>query len=150
MKKRFFSYYAVFTIDEDGISVRFPDLPGAFSQGDTIDDAIEHAKDCLQGFLHWLMEDGDEINQPSAPEDIEFDHAREQLCRISVDLAEMYPEEYDLEKPGRTNLPDEEPDSEMLMVRLTKAEMVSLGQFAEENGRSKSGVVRVWIQNIKH
>ena len=41
MKKDFYVYPGIFTFDDDGISVEFPDLPGCLTCGDTIEEAIQ-------------------------------------------------------------------------------------------------------------
>ena len=42
-----YAYPAVFQKEEDGFTVFFPDLPGCITEGDTIEEAIEMAKDAL-------------------------------------------------------------------------------------------------------
>lgn len=46
-------YPAVFHVSEDvtGYWIEFPDLPGCFSQGETIDESMELAKEALGLFL---------------------------------------------------------------------------------------------------
>jgi len=50
--------------------VEFPDLPGCFSAGDTLEEARVNAHDALKGHLAMLAEDGDPIPAPSALETI--------------------------------------------------------------------------------
>lgn len=57
-------YPACFFKEENGYSVIFPDLDLA-TCGDTMDDAMAMAIDCLAGRLHWLEQDGDPIPKPS-------------------------------------------------------------------------------------
>lgn len=40
-------YPAIFTPEDTGFSVHFPDLEGCYTQGDTLPDAIEMAQDVL-------------------------------------------------------------------------------------------------------
>jgi predicted RNase H-like HicB family nuclease len=65
MLKDRYSYVAVFTYDDDGICIDFPDLPGCCpcaDAGDT-DSAIKNAKEAL-GLHIWGMEqDGEELPQ---------------------------------------------------------------------------------------
>jgi predicted RNase H-like HicB family nuclease len=44
-------YNAIFTYDEDGISVYFPDLPGCITCGYSTDEAIQMAKEALELYL---------------------------------------------------------------------------------------------------
>lgn len=66
MKDRY-SYIAVFTYDEDGIAIEFPDLPGCYpcADKDNTDEALKNAKEAL-GLHIWGMEqDEEEIPEPS-------------------------------------------------------------------------------------
>jgi len=44
-------YPAIFTEESEGFSIRFPDLDGCFSEGDTLDEAYEMAFDAIGLFL---------------------------------------------------------------------------------------------------
>lgn len=57
-------YPACFFKEENGYSVVFPDLDLSIC-GETLDEAIAMAVDCLAGRLHWLKQDGDSIPEPS-------------------------------------------------------------------------------------
>ncbi|MGP1471473.1 MAG: type II toxin-antitoxin system HicB family antitoxin [Schwartzia sp. (in: firmicutes)] len=48
-------YPAIFTPEPDGISVDFPDLPGCYTDGATVEEAFENAEDALSLML-WLLE----------------------------------------------------------------------------------------------
>ena len=47
MKKDFYTFPAILSFDEDGISVEFPDLPGCLTCGDNTEEAINRAKEAL-------------------------------------------------------------------------------------------------------
>lgn len=51
-------YQAVLTPDEQGYSVEVPDLPGCFTHGDTIEDALFMAADAMSTYVAALMADG--------------------------------------------------------------------------------------------
>jgi antitoxin HicB len=52
--------------DEDGgYVVTFPDLPFGVTQGETADEALAEAVDCLETILAALVDHGDEIPGPS-------------------------------------------------------------------------------------
>ena len=57
--KDIYVFPAIFLKEEDGYSVNFPDIEGAFTCGDTFEEALFMAKDCLE-----LSLDGIEI-EPS-------------------------------------------------------------------------------------
>lgn len=61
MKKIF--YPAVFTKEENGYWVKFPDLPGCFTEGDSISEAYEMAQEAM-GL--WLETENRTFNYPEA------------------------------------------------------------------------------------
>ncbi len=155
-KRRFYSYVAIMELGADSIGVRFPDLPGAFSLGETIDRAQENAKECLIDHIHLLLQDGDPLPNATDESGIEYDPATERLCRIDVDMAELYPEEYGItatkmggarQGAGRPRLPDAERSSRAVVVRLTEAEYAALDEIARNVGTSKSAIIKGWIRN---
>lgn len=70
MKKDKYIYPAVFSFDDDGIAVEFPDLPGCLTCGDDEDDAIKMAKDALGLHLYGMERDNDDIPIPSSISEI--------------------------------------------------------------------------------
>ncbi|WP_206922445.1 type II toxin-antitoxin system HicB family antitoxin [Alicyclobacillus suci] len=73
-------YPAVFTFEDDGVSVEFPDLEGCFTGGADLMEATRLAKDVLAGFLSILEEDGDPIPPASTGEN--FDVAANQRVML--------------------------------------------------------------------
>lgn len=52
--------------DEDtAFGVVVPDLPGCFSAGDTIDEAITHAEEAIDAWIESALDQGQEIPPPS-------------------------------------------------------------------------------------
>ena len=83
---RVYYYPAVFTAEDVGFSVRFPDLPGCFTEGDTIEEAYKMAASAIG--LYAQKEDGAfEFPKASEPKDIELDND-EFLVLIKFDLVE--------------------------------------------------------------
>ena len=76
MLKNDYIFPALFTYDADGITVEFPDLPGAITAGDTEDEALLMAKECLELHLYGMEEDKDEI--PNASHIINIEHNKNQ------------------------------------------------------------------------
>ena len=64
-------YPACFFHEEDGYSVVFPDLNWLATQGDTFEEAMEMAIDCLAGYLHTCQIDGATVPTPSRISDID-------------------------------------------------------------------------------
>lgn len=58
-------YIAFIHKDPDSAyGVSFPDMPGCFSAGDTIDEAVRNAVDALSGHVRMLEADGDKVPAP--------------------------------------------------------------------------------------
>ena len=55
--------------------VSFPDLPGCYSAGDTLDEATRNATEGLGAFVRWMESDGDPIPMPRGPDEIIDDPA---------------------------------------------------------------------------
>lgn len=60
-----YSYPAIFEYDEDGISVSFPDLPGALTCGNDEDEAFRNAKEALGLHLFGMEQDNETIPVPT-------------------------------------------------------------------------------------
>ena len=60
-------YPAIFTEEEDGILVDFPDLPNCYTDGATIAEAFENAEDALALALWQMEETQQKIPTPSSP-----------------------------------------------------------------------------------
>ena len=75
-------YPAVFEKGEvKGYVVSFPDLPGCITEGETLGEALKMAKEALELHLYGLEEDGDDISNPTLPENI---HIEEEGAFISL------------------------------------------------------------------
>jgi antitoxin HicB len=51
--------------DEGGFSVSVPALPGCFTEGETVEEAIEMAKEAISAYIESLEEDGEPIPDDS-------------------------------------------------------------------------------------
>ena len=58
-------YPAVFFKESNGYSVIFPDLNYLSTCGETVDEAVSMAVDCLAGYLFWLQQEGETFPSPS-------------------------------------------------------------------------------------
>ena len=73
MKKDKYSYIAVVSFDDDGISINFPDLDGCFTCAETEDEIFQMAKEVL-GLHLWSMEQDEEvIPEPSQIKNIKLE-----------------------------------------------------------------------------
>lgn len=64
-------YPAVFTKEDAGYSVNFPDLKNCFTSGETLEEAISMANDVLGLTLHDLEQTGVAIPAASAVNDVQ-------------------------------------------------------------------------------
>ena len=69
---------------EEGYWVEFPDLSGCFTNGSTLEETMEMAREALGLYLVSLMEHGQEIPTPSNIMDIHTDDG--QVTYISTDV----------------------------------------------------------------
>ncbi|MCM1190633.1 MAG: type II toxin-antitoxin system HicB family antitoxin [bacterium] len=76
-------YPAIFH-EEDGYWVEFPDLKGCLTEGDSLGEAMEMAREALGLYLVSLMEHGDEIPAPSSIDDVKSDDCK--VIYISTDV----------------------------------------------------------------
>ncbi|BBL16702.1 TPA: type II toxin-antitoxin system HicB family antitoxin [Staphylococcus aureus] len=60
-----YHFYAVLQQEGDDYNVYFPDLPGAITYGNNLEDAVFMAQDVLEGHLLVMEDDGDDIPKPS-------------------------------------------------------------------------------------
>lgn len=51
-------------VNEGGFAVRFPELPGCLTCGETMEEALRNAEDCKREWLTAAIEDGIEIPEP--------------------------------------------------------------------------------------
>lgn len=74
MVKDRYSYVALFSYDDDGISIDFPDLPGCCPCADSTEEALKNAKEAL-GLHIWGMEqDGEELPNASPITQLTLSH----------------------------------------------------------------------------
>jgi len=52
--------------EEGGYSVEVPALPGCYSRGDSVADAIEHAREAITGHISVLQDEGLPVPTESA------------------------------------------------------------------------------------
>ena len=83
-----YAYPAIFTPEEDGgYSVRFPDLEGCFTCGDTMADAIFMAEDALALVLYGYEHDNRTIPVPSPATTISLEN-NEFINTVACDTLE--------------------------------------------------------------
>ena len=88
-----YAYPAVFTKEETGYSVIFPDLEGCATCGDTLPEAMEMAADALCLMLYDHEEDGEEIPSPSDIRSIQAqdgDSIISMVCCDTIEYRKLY------------------------------------------------------------
>jgi len=92
-------YVAYIRKDADSdFGVEFPDLPGCFSAGSTVEEALAMAEDALAGHLSVLIDHGDPVPVPRSIDQLLADPERGDALAVLV-LADP-----DLHKPERVNV----------------------------------------------
>ena len=87
-------YPACFYKEDDGYSVIFPDLNYLATQGDSFEDAMEMAVECLASYLYIAQRDGEDVPAPSSLVNIDPVAVAKELDpdlpvgEVSVDVAE--------------------------------------------------------------
>lgn len=86
-------YPAIFTPEkEGGYTVEFPDLPGCFTEGDNLIEAIEMAVDAASGWILGEIEEGNTYPSPSRIEDLVI--PKGSLANLIVLDMDSYAEKY--------------------------------------------------------
>jgi antitoxin HicB len=78
---------AIFTQEDEGYSIGFPDLDGCYTQGDDLQDGYDMAQDALCLVLYDMEENKKAIPKPSDPKAIKVD-SNSFVSLISCDTLE--------------------------------------------------------------
>ena len=66
-----FIYPAIYESEENGtLSVYFPDIDNCFTFGETIEECLRNARECLELFIETELEFGNDLPRPSNYDDI--------------------------------------------------------------------------------
>ncbi len=105
--------------------VTVPDLPGCFSAGDTLDDALNNAEEAILLHLEGLLEDGQSIPQPSRLEDLQRkpDYQGWVWAVVEADLAKL---------SGKAR---------RLNITLPERVLAIIDDAANREGESRSGLL---------
>lgn len=83
--KQNYIYPAIFDFSEEDIAISFPDLEGAISCGDTFEQSLENAKECLEAYLDALEEMEEEIPVPNTIKNLKLSK-NQKLILIQADM----------------------------------------------------------------
>ncbi len=99
MKKDYYMYPSVFSYDEDGISISFPDLAGCISCASNDEEALYMAKDALGLYLVCAEEDNEVLPEPSKLNEIQLNkNERAILVEVNMPLFRMSVENSSVKK----------------------------------------------------
>jgi predicted RNase H-like HicB family nuclease len=102
-----------------GYGVFFPDLPGCTSAGSTIEEAARNAEEALRGHVELMLEDGEPLPNPTAPETIRIDTDVDEAARMLVRL----------DLPGR---------AVRVNISIEETLVAAVDKAAEQRGMSRS------------
>jgi len=111
--------------EKHAFGVVVPDLPGCFSAGDTVEEAIDNAKEAIELWLESAIDEGMPVPEPSAIEKLRKDRSlRGWLWAVvSVDLSQLS------DKTERVN------------ITLPSRVLRRIDAAAKEAGESRSGYI---------
>ena len=109
--------------DTQAYGVVVPDLVGCFSAGDSLDEAVDNAKEAIELWLETVIDDGGAVPEPSslAAHQINPEFKGWTWAVVSVDLAQLS------DKAERVN------------ITLPRRVLRRIDQDAKRNGETRSG-----------
>ena len=105
--------------------VTVPDLPGCFSAGETLDEALQQVVEAIECHLEGLLLDGEPIPTPRSVEVHQGnpDYADGVWALVAIDLAKL---------SGKTK---------RVNITLPERILTLMDKYASENGESRSGLI---------
>jgi predicted RNase H-like HicB family nuclease len=127
--------YAIAIEHEPGkaYGVQIPDLPGCFSAGDTLDEAIANAAEAAAFHIEGLLDAGEKIPAPHGVESHSAnpDYAGMIWALVSVDLSSL---------SGK---------AKRLNISLPERVLRRIDSAAEKNGETRSGfIARIALEAV--
>ncbi len=93
-------YPAVFTPEDNGYSIRFPDFESCYTSAETIAEGLNMAKDVLCLTLYWMEQDGTEIPKATPINDVA--HTDSEFVTLASCDTEWYRRFYDSKAVKKT------------------------------------------------
>lgn len=121
---------------ESDYGVEFPDFPGCFSAGSTLDEVKDMAQEALQGHAQLLLEEGQDLPIPSSLETILKDRRHRDSVALMVEVKASLP------RAVRVNITLDEILLEAIDVRsraLGKTRSAFLAEAARHSLGAKTG-----------
>ena len=111
------------TDDGTRYGITVPDLPGCFSGGDSIDDALDNVREAIDLHLEGLTEEGDEISTPKPIAEHQASGEFSDGIWAIVDVDTMKYE-------GK---------AEKINITLPRRLLAQIDEYAQTHGESRSG-----------
>jgi predicted RNase H-like HicB family nuclease len=110
---------------ETDYGVTVPDLPGCFSAGATLDEALQEAVEAIETHLEGMLLDGESIPPPKAIEDHQSnpDYAEGIWALVTVDITKL---------SGKTR---------RVNVTLPERVLNVMDKYATDHGETRSGLI---------
>lgn len=119
--------------ENSAYGVTVPDIPGCFSWGDTVEDAIKNTREAVEAHTLTMLEEGMAFDiEPSKIEDLQAnaDYANGIWALVEIDFAQIDP------KPERIN------------VSIPRFALSRIDKFAESRHESRSGFLTRAALNV--
>jgi predicted RNase H-like HicB family nuclease len=119
--------------ENSAYGVAVPDIPGCFSWGDTIEEAIKNTREAVEAHTLTMLEEGMAFDiEPSKIEDLQanVDYANGIWALVEIDFAQIDP------KPERIN------------VSIPRFALSRIDKFAESRHESRSGFLTRAALNV--
>jgi predicted RNase H-like HicB family nuclease len=119
--------------ENSAYGVAVPDIPGCFSWGDTIEEAIKNTREAVEAHTLTMLEEGMAFDiEPSKIEDLQAnaDYANGIWALVEIDFAQIDP------KPERIN------------VSIPRFALSRIDKFAESRHESRSGFLTRAALNV--
>jgi predicted RNase H-like HicB family nuclease len=112
---------------DSAFGVTVPDLPGCFSAGDTIDEALTFAREAILGHVHTLIETGQDVPRPRPIDEHrgnpDFQGAA-LWAVVEVDLSNL---------PGKAR---------RINISMNERVLDVVDEFARREGETRSGLIQ--------
>lgn len=105
--------------------VIFPDLPGCFSAGDTLDEAIQNASDAAALWIENALDSGEKVPEPSSFDEVRSNSEWKGWIFALVDVDPML---FDT-------------SAERVNITLPRRVLARLDRCAKAEGKSRSGFI---------
>ena len=119
--------------ENSAYGVTVPDIPGCFSWGDTVEDAIRNTREAVEAHMLTMLEEGMAFDiEPSKIENLQAnaDYANGIWALVEIDFAQIDP------KPERIN------------VSIPRFALSRIDKFAESRHESRSGFLTRAALNV--